>query len=169
MTNENRHFTESTSLNQTILDLHEIKVQSYQEKSISYHGILRSIASDKGLQTKVPKNKHTNIYWDNELIGKMNRLRPGTTYKDTNKICGNKWIAEKYLKQFNIKTTNSVMFKEAEKNQAFEYVKNNSEKHLLIKPLTLNSGAGIEFNVNENSFETKWDNSIKAQKAHYDK
>lgn len=88
MTNENIHFIDSTSLNQAILDLHEIKVQSYQEKSISYHGLLRRIASEKGLQTKVPKNKHTNIYWDNELIGKMNRLRPGTTYKDTNKICG---------------------------------------------------------------------------------
>lgn len=169
MKNENIRFTDSTSLKQTIIDLHEIKVQTYSENSISYHGILRQFASKKGLQTKVPKSKHTNIYWNNELIGKMNRLRPGTTYKETNKICGDKWIAENYLKQFNIKTTNSVMFKETEKDQAFKFVKNNSEKHLIIKPLTLNSGAGIEFNVDEHSFEVKWENSMKAQKSHHDK
>src|SRR5699024_1862092 len=48
-------------------------------------------------------------------------------------------------------------------------VKNNNHKGLLIKPLTLNSGTGIEFNVNENTFDTKWDNSIKAQRAYFDK
>lgn len=169
MINENIHFKDSTSLNQTILDLHGIEVQSYSENSISYHSILRSFASEKGLQTKIPKRKHTSIYWNKELVGKMSRLRPGTTHKNSNKICGDKWILENYLKQFNIETTKSKMFKENEKTQAFKFVKNNNQNSLLIKPLTLNSGAGIEFNVNENTFDDKWKNSIKAQKDHHDK
>lgn len=169
MNNENIRFSDSSSLKQTILDLHDIKVQNYQKNSISYHGVLRRLSSEKGLQTKIPKQKHTNIYWGKELIGKMRRLRPGTTHKDSNRICGNKWIAENYLKQFDIKTTNSKMFKETEKDQALEYVKNNNHKDLLIKPLTLNSGTGIEFNVNEDTFDTKWDNSIKAQRTYFDK
>ena len=169
MTNENIHFTDSASLNQTILDLHDIKAQAYQKSSISYHGVLRRLSAEKGMQTKVPKQKHTNIYWKKELVGKMRRLRPGTTNKDSNKICGNKWIAENYLKQFDIKTTNSKMFRESEKSQAYEFVKNNNEKGLLIKPLTLNSGTGIEFNVNENTFDNKWEKSFQAQKAYFDK
>src|SRR5699024_11382450 len=169
MTNENIRFTDSTSLNQTILDLNDIKVQNYTENSISYHGILRKFASEKGLQIKIPKQKYTNIYWNKELVGKMSRLRPGTTHKDSNKICGDKWIAENYLKQFDIRTTSSKMFRETEKSQALEFVKNNNQNDLLIKPLTLNSGAGIEFNVNNNTFDNKWEKSIKAQKDHYDK
>jgi len=169
MTNENIRFTDSASLEQTILDLHNIKAQTYEKSSVSYHGVLRRLSIEKGLQTKVPKQKHTNIYWNKELVGKMRRLRPGTTHKDSNKICGNKWIAENYLKQFDIKTTNSKMFRESEKSEAYEFVKNNSDKGLLIKPLTLNSGTGIEFNVNEKTFDNKWENSLKAQKTYFNK
>ena len=61
MTNENIRFSDSSSLKQTILDLHDIKVQNYQKNSISYHGVLRRLSSEKGLQTKIPKQKHTNI------------------------------------------------------------------------------------------------------------
>lgn len=109
-------------------------------------------------------DKTHSFYYKDKKIGEAKGLRALSTSKTAFIICRDKFKTEKLLHNLNVPTLNSELFYENQKNEAYEYIKNNNINPIVLKPLSLAGGKGIELDIHPENFSTAWDRSIEKQK-----
>lgn len=150
----------------TILYFNEVDVNKYKYGKGITANFLEHAAEKYGLDYEKPENaKITTLLCRNNEVARMSGLRPSSTADIAYKLCKDKFKLEKYLKLMNLNTLSSAHFKKNEYNDALNYIKSNNNQMFVIKPLSLAGGKGIQFGVNDNTFEHAWENSIRTQEA----
>lgn len=112
----------------------------------------------------VKKDKFNLFYYHGVIIGKTNGLKSYTTSHNAFKICRDKFETEKLLREFKVPTLKSGYFKVDEKDKALDFFIENDLKKVVIKPLSLAGGKGIQLNIDAAGFSNSWDSSIQEQR-----
>lgn len=150
----------------TILNFNEVDVNKYKYGKGITANFLEHAAEKYGLDFEKSENTRINtLLYKNNEVARMSGLRPSSTADVAYRLCKDKFRLEKYLKLMNLNTLSSVHFKKNEYNEALKYIQSNNNQTFVIKPLSLAGGKGIQFGVNENTFEYTWENSIRTQEA----
>lgn len=131
--------------------------------------LLQDAASNNNIVYKVSKIKNSkrkriDLFYKRKNIGNIRGLNISTTHKSALKLCRNKYKLENYLSQFDINVLKSELFKEDEKDKAFDYIRTLDGANIVIKPISLFGGKGIETNVSIENFSSSWDRSLVAQR-----
>ena len=150
---------------QYIIDLQQIEPNIFTFKNHQVNRFYEHGAKELNLRYIQDDIKH-RFYYKKSLIGGVNGLKPVSTSKSAFIICKDKIKTERLLSENSIPALNSGFFLSSEKDQAREFIIKKELKNFVIKPLSLASGKGIQFDVNLNSFDTAWDRSIKIQFEH---
>lgn len=112
--------------------------------------------------TKNKKIKNINIFrLDGSLLDTVTNPNYPTNSKIGIRLAGNKIKTEERLKAFNLRTTNSKIYKIEDKKKAFSELNIENDKRVVIKPLNGTMGRGVFVNVNSDRFDSCWDLTSK--------
>lgn len=90
-----------------------------------------------------------------------------TNSKIGRQIAIDKFKAEKHLKEAELLTTNSSLYKMNERGKAKEaaFKDGEPEKGVVIKPLDLSLGKGVFVNITKEKFDEHWQQCVKVMKV----
>lgn len=125
--------------------LEENQYKHYVKKLKKGHRSI-TLKRDDGTNIDILKNP---IYPTNSKIGRQ--------------IAIDKFKTEKHLKEANLLTTNSSIYKMNDRDEAKlnAFKDNDSEKGIVIKPLNLSLGKGVFVNVTKENFDEHWNQCVK--------
>ncbi|MGO1998091.1 MAG: ATP-grasp domain-containing protein, partial [Staphylococcus equorum] len=146
-----------------IYKMSKVTENCYSYKNNQVTNFYKYGAEELGLVYERNDKIHT-FYYKGKKIGEAKGLRALSTSKTAFIICRNKFKTEKLLHNLNVPTLNSELFYESQKKEAFEYVKKHKINSVVLKPLSLAGGKGIELDIRPENFSKAWDRSIDKQK-----
>lgn len=156
----------NSMLHDTIMKFNTVDVNTYKYGKGITANFIEHAAEKYNLDYEKPENTKviTLLYKKNE-IARMSGLRPSSTADTAYKLCKDKFKLEKYLRLMNLNTLRSAHFTSDEYDNAINYIKSNKNQTFVIKPLNLAGGKGIQFGVNEDTFEHSWNTSVRTQET----
>lgn len=110
----------------------------------------------KETQNRKIKDIHI-LRLDGSLLNTVTNPNYPTNSKLGIRLAGNKLKTEEYLKNFNLKTTNSKIYNMNELEKAKIESFSNNKKEVVIKPLNGTMGRGVMVNVKEERFDQCWE------------
>src|SRR5699024_4923587 len=103
---------------------------------------------------------------DGTIIGKLKDMKYPNNTREAMKLVKNKIAAEKLLKLSDVHTTNSKVYEENEINEAKEeFFSVNSDRLVVIKPINMSGGIGVNVGINKNDFDYFWNDTVQAIKG----
>lgn len=145
-----------------LLELDKITPNRYMPQEHQVNNFYEHGAKELNLKY-VKKDRFNLFYYKGVIIGRTNGLKSYSTTNSAFNICKDKFETEKILSKFKVPTLNSGYFRMDQKDEALDFFLENKLESVVIKPLSLAGGKGIELNVDIDDFSKSWDNSINEQ------
>lgn len=143
-------------------EFNSLPVNNFYGHSSSIPKIVKDYIVDiDGLEIEQPTALKTRFIFHGENIGGISGQTILTNKRDGMLIARDKFLTEEYLKENEVKTTNSKIFTEKDLLFAKNYIA-EQHRNMVVKPYNLSSGKGITLDVNLKNFNYAWEKAISA-------